>query len=902
MKIPLKTCPVVLILFIIPIIGFTEQNHNPGAFRVVWKENNMEGSITLDRGTISKVNAGKGKVRKSDKGFYFATEGGAVVSVETADFSIEPGPNPTIVSIKTARYPFSFLLRDVSKDYPIFIPDYGVAVLPSDDNRSYAEVEKEVLQRKIRTKIQRIEEERETSFESAAQTTRNMSVPIWLGLSRDMRMFEISEELEDMGQEGKIIRPRYGGATYVKLPETEHQAYIYALGRGVGVKNNITRRLDGGVLPVYHSELTDDDVRYHTISFVSFAQTRLTASENKGTHYAVADKHSGGRRFADEHAKEVEERMKTAYEFDDDVVLYARTTIENTGAVPRYAWVKIPRPGTRWHYKKVHDYDSTAGFSFYTEDRVFCISRLNGTAPPNEEVSILLKPGEKIEYDIFLPHTPVSAEKAAEIGKQSFGSRLEEARSYWKKKLAAASSISLPEKRIEEMLQAGLLHLDLITYGQEPDGTLAPHIGVFTPIGTESSPIIQFYLSMGWFDVAKRTLNYFLDTQQKNGYIQNYAGYTIETGAALWTMGEYMRYTADRNWLNSSKEKILKSCEYLLEWRNKNKKDSLVGRGYGMIDGRVADPIDDYRQFMLNGYAYLGLSRIGEVLKAVDPLASDRILAEADLWKADILKTVKTLLGISPVVPLGDGRWTPMLPPWAEADAPRALLLKNETFWSHGTFTGIDALTGPMYLVFCEVIAPEAPEAKMLLDYHSELFYQENTAFSQPYYSRHNWLQAKLGMAKPFLNTYYNTMSGQADRSTYTFWEHTYRNSQHKTHEEAWFLMETRWMLYMEDGDTLSLLKTIPRAWMEDGKEILLDNVKSFFGGISLKAKSNTAKGYIEASVECPEDRKPRVVTLRLPHPESKRPTKVTGGTYDPVTEAITIDNFNGTARIRVEF
>ena len=36
-----------------------------------------------------------------------------------------------------------------------------------------------------------------------------------------------------------------------------------------------------------------------------------------------------------------------------------------------------------------------------------------------------------------------------------------------------------------------------------------------------------------------------------------------------------------------------------------------------------------------------------------------------------------------------------------------------------------------------------------------------------------------------------------------------YRVSQHKTHEEAWFLMETRWMLYMEEGDTLSLLKTI---------------------------------------------------------------------------------------------
>jgi hypothetical protein len=52
-------------------------------------------------------------------------------------------------------------------------------------------------------------------------------------------------------------------------------------------------------------------------------------------------------------------------------------------------------------------------------------------------------------------------------------------------------------------------------------------------------------------------------------------------------------------------------------------------------------------------------------------------------------------------------------------------------------------------------------------------------------------------MVKPFLKTYYNPFSALADRETYTFWEHLYKVSVHKTHEEAWFLMETRWMLYL---------------------------------------------------------------------------------------------------------
>src|SRR5690606_4286208 len=355
------------------------------------------------------------------------------------------------------------------------------------------------------------------------------------------------------------------------------------------------------------------------------------------------------------------------------------------------------------------------------------------------------------------------------------------------------------------------------------ESTLAPNIGVYSPIGTESAPIIQFYASMGWNDIAKRSINYFLEKQHEDGFIQNFGGYMVETGAALWTIGEYFRYNNDENWVIENKDKFIKSCNYLIDWRNRNKKPELKGRGYGMIDGKVADPEDQYHQFMLNGYGYLGVQRISEMLKKIDPSESERLEREAEGWKSDIRESFFTSMGNSPVVPLGDGTWSPTVPPWPSKIGPRALYVEDQNFWSHGTFTVSDAMLGPLYLIFCEVIDPNEVASTMMLNYHSELFYQGNSAFSQPYYSRHNWLQAKLGMVKPFLNTYYHTMAAHADRETYTFWEHLYRVSQHKTHEEAWFLMETRWMLYMEEGDTLSLLKTIPRAWMEDGKVLVLD-------------------------------------------------------------------------------
>ena len=158
------------------------------------------------------------------------------------------------------------------------------------------------------------------------------------------------------------------------------------------------------------------------------------------------------------------------------------------------------------------------------------------------------------------------------------------------------------------------------------------------------------------------------------------------------------------------------------------------------------------------------------------------------------------------------------------------------------------------------------------------------------------------GEPKAFLKAYYNTMASLADRETYTFWEHYFRASAHKTHEEAWFLMETRWMLYMERGKTLSLLAGVPRAYMEDGKRIVLANVASYFGPLSLTVESKIAQGNINARVECKSDWRPERVELRVPHPAGTKAKKVEGGAYDPETERVIIEPFRGNAEVKLHF
>lgn len=871
--------------------------------QVEWKQAPLDGFIEALNGRVAKIEILKGKGKIKGRHFQFSTSAAVCIKIILDSINNNPGPGSTLVSIQTKQNPFSFFLRDVTDKFPIYIKEYEVAVLSSGDNRSFSDVQAHIHSLALSTKQQQIENEPEESFAAVEKKVRNQHVPTWLGISRDFRIFQVAEPFVDQPMEANVITPQLA-ASGVKLPEMKNNnaAYLYNTGRGQGVALNTKRSLEEGVLPILHSTTVDENLSYHSTSFVALEKSTLHNGQQAGTDYLVADNYSHGHMFTDEQQTLLKIKLQTAFNEPEETVFYFRSVAENTSHAPAYAWFKTPKPGNGWYEQYDYTFNNQTGFSAYSTDKVFCISTLNGNPLPNEEIAVLLQPGEKAVFEFFLPHSPVSAIRAKALSQQSFNTKLQECISFWKSKLAQSAEIYVPEQRVNNMIKAGLLHLDLVTYGKEPDSTLAPCIGVYSPIGTESAPIIQFYTSMGWNDIAKRSLNYFLDKQHMDGMIQNFGGYMVETGAALWTMGEYYRYTHDKDWVIKNKEKLIKSCNFLFAWRERNKKENLRGKGYGMIDGKVADPEDQFHQFMLNGYGYLGCIRVAEMLADIDAVQSARIKKESTLWKEDIRVSFFSAMALAPVVPSGDGAWVSSVSPWPEMTGPRALFIKPEKFFSHGTFTTADALLGPLYLVFCEVLEPHEQAAGMMLNYHREMFYQNNVAFSQPYYSRHNWMQAKLGMVKPFLKTYYNAFAALADRETFTFWEHVFHVSVHKTHEEAWFLMETRWMLYLEEGTTLKLLNTIPRNWMEEGKHIELKNVSSYFGPLNVSVQSSVNAGFIKATITCDTSRSLKDVIIRLPHPQGKKAVKVTGGIYNAVTESVTIAAFKGIANVRLEF
>ncbi|MCM8822744.1 MAG: hypothetical protein NC831_08060 [Candidatus Omnitrophica bacterium] len=863
---------------------------------IIWKQGEKNGDIAIKNGTLTGLSLDEKKLQSNQ--FSFVADGQKRLNLEV-DWQVKTGSHGAVVNIFLRENPFSFFAAYVNSKYPVYIPEYGVIVTDEKDRRTYDEIEKDIRRKMGLSKLKEMENSLEETYEQAVSKARTLRGNTWLGISRDIRIFEVV--FPDPDRTTLNIFPKYHGygvslAEFENLDEDTKRwagndiSYSIIFGRGSGCSQELERYLDDRRLPILRGKLEDDGIVYDFVMFVSLEKSSL--QNLRGTHYLVADGFGAGHMFTQSQQQEFDRLKESEIHRDEETVLLIKIRALNTKNSPSYAYFKTIASNIPHSF--------CDGLSYFSENRIFAVSLLDDKVLEQEEFTSFLLPGESKDLEIRLFHKPVSRKRAKDLMKKSFEEKLVECRQFWKKKLEGCAKIELPEKQIENMIYAGILHLDLVAYGIEPDGPVAACIGRYCPIGSESAPIIQFFDTMGWHSLARRSLQYFVEKQHEDGFMQNFGGYMLETGAALWIMGEHFRYTRDKNWVKKIKPSLLKAFEYISKWIEKNRKEELKFKGYGMIDGKVADPEDPYHSFMLNGYAYLGLQRTSEMLEAINDSAAKKIMKMAEELKENIRKSFFASMARSPVVPLGDGTWVPASPPWPENDGLLVQYVDDGKWFTHGTFLGRDSMLGPLYLIFQEVLDQGEQASDFLVKYHTELFHKRNVAFSQPYYSRHPEIHLKRGEVNSFLKAYYNCFPALIDRQTGSFWEHFFYASPHKTHEEAWFLMETRWMLCIEQDKTLFLLPGVPRRWLEDGNTIRIENLSTYFGNVSFSVFSDLKNNRICAKVSC--ERKPEKIMLRIPHPEKKLIREVRGAKCKIDRETIVIEKYTDKITIEVHF
>ncbi|MDD5678022.1 MAG: hypothetical protein PHW60_08555 [Kiritimatiellae bacterium] len=875
---------------------------------VLFGRNNVNGTIMARNGKVGRLHAPGGNSAENR----FQLPQGGRLEISFSEFTLKCGAFPTICNVVTDENPFAFNLRDVNSATPVFIPEFQAAVVPGGDARDYAQVAGDVAARGLISDFTRFDNAPEESYAHAARLNRRQYCSTWLGLGRDMRMFRVGyqERYEYWGQ----IQPCYHSIPqYIpvsrtpimeRTPPTAYQVN-FEIGQGTSCRPQITRRQEDGVLPILRSTQVEQDVHYNLVLFASLEKAPLSADAVRGSEWDACYANAGGNMLTAEQKTAMYDRLQAEMrQREQEVVCCLRVEAVNTGKTPRYAWFKAGHicgfPGRATPDK--HQFKN--GFSVLeSAGTVYAVNRLDDQALPEEEMAVLLQPGQTVKFDILIPHSPLDAARAQALLKLDFNAHLDACREYWRARLASAAKITVPEKPIQENIQAGLLHCDLVALGREPDGPVLATIGWYAPIGTESAPIIQFFDSMGWHKLAERCLDFFFVRQRPDGFIQNFGKYESETGPLLWTAGEHFRYTRDAAWLKRVLPNIRKAADYLLQWRERNKLEEYRAKGfYGMVNGKVADCNDFYHSFFLNAGTYVGLKRVAEILRDVDPEYARMLAGELPEYLKDIRAGFYHAQARAPLIPLADGSWAPLMPPWVEYTGGISFYADGGNWFTHGAFAARSCLTGPLWLVISEALDPAEIGAKFMLKTNQYPVTLENAALSQPYYCRHDYAHIRRGEVAAFLKTYYNQITALQDRETYTFWEHYHHASEHKTHEQAWFLMQTRWMLWLEDGNDLRLLSAIPRAWLADGQTVRLDQVATYFGPLTLAVESQLGRNRISAQVKCDGGRKPKTVLLRLPHPEGRRAVRAQGGVYDAASETVRIAPFAGKAEITLYF
>ena len=227
------------------------------AIAILYNNQVIKGSLSIENADIEHGKLVYGQGVYDNRLHHFSTDEPGRIELEIRNVNNHLGAHATIFSVQADQRAFSFFLRDVSEDYPIYIREYGVIVTTVNRQESYEQLTEEISSRGIQTTLQQIEVEPEETFEAAAEATRAMISPVWLGLSRDVRIFQAHfRGIGDSDNERAwdCIRPRmfcYG----VSLPELNESpvVYNYLLGRGLGCEYRISRRLEEGLFPIVHA-------------------------------------------------------------------------------------------------------------------------------------------------------------------------------------------------------------------------------------------------------------------------------------------------------------------------------------------------------------------------------------------------------------------------------------------------------------------------------------------------------------------------------------------------------------------------------------------------------------------------------------------------------------------------
>ena len=762
----------------------------------------------------------------------------------------------TLVSVRNGQSVFTFKADDLAQG-PLYLPDFGVAVLPDADPRDFEAVAAAVKARGAKTLYDRVADLPEQTWRAAWNGVPRKKSDIYfpLGLEGGRERFRLEPSGATSFRYNELFLNNRPGKDTPRLAlEKRWVSFAFDL-----PAKPAFRTLAEDCLPVVQTRWEVDGVRVEQTAFA----TALDGTQADGPPPAG----------------------------DTFTVFLARFTFTNATAETKTATLPLT-------YKTGDDtvlLRADADGLLWNGDKLRGQFRADG-APGSEQSRLkwswTLAPGEARQIELKIPYVILTeAVEQTALRKLDFDRELGAVTGYWRRRVAQSAKLITPEPMLNDFYRSHAMHL-LVNCEREPDSDRRfARVGSFSygAYGNESCMMVVDLDRRGYHKEAQDCLDAWLYYQgtvalpgsfaSKDGVLYGAGGYESggynqHHGWILWMLAEHYRFTRDAAWLRQSAPGIIKGCAWIINETDRTKNRHPLERGL-LPAGSLEDIGDWWTWLSTSCYTWRGLDSAAWALEQIKHPDAERIRAAASAYHTALLKNFGKATQLSPVVRLRDGTAVPHIPSMVHR---------------RGRYFGwiCETLEGSLHLLITGALDPRSREAEWILKDYEDNRYLSNQYgyllenFDRDWFSRGGMsMQACLLLdVEPYL---YRDDVKQALRALFngqavSYFPDVRMNTEHalpdvsdwrgdhfKSSDESNTAGWLRYLFVREDGDTLLIGQAVPRDWLRAGQKCGIENTITYFGKTSVLYEGG--KGQITAQLAGPTRNPPAQIRLRFREP-----------------------------------
>ncbi len=479
---------------------------------------------------------------------------------------------------------------------------------------------------------------------------------------------------------------------------------------------------------------------------------------------------------------------------------------------------------------------------------------------------------EKRQLVLALASPPVPAKERTALDALDFSRARTAMIRYWEDWLAQGARFEVPEAAVNDLFRANLWHALRLPRTQS-SGDGPPHMDLpysnFAygqhnadwPINQAVYVDTMLYGLRGHFAIADQEFAAMFRTQQQpDGRIGGFANWGVYSPSMLYAIGRNYLLSRDQASFHRLLPQSLKTLDWCLA-------EAAKARGNATAPGLILAPLNDQahdeRAWAFNqAYHVAGLEMFARALAEDGHPRAAEVRAVAGTMRHDVELAFARASVNAPVVQLADGSWINYVP--CDALTPRRLL---EQWYP----TDVD--TGPLHLARLSAIDPRGwMAAAMLHDHEDNLFLNQWGAANEPVYNQQATVYLLRDEPEAAIRAFYSMMACAFSHGQLEPIEHRWAWTQYfgpPSTDGAWFELY-RNLLIGDSADALQVGQATPRAWLEDGKRILIERAPTSFGPVNVRISSSAATGTIHAEVEFLSNRRPHTLQVRLRHPAKR--------------------------------